>query len=319
MNWREIETNRIKSKWQLFMDRNTIETRLRDWAKPLGLRVYTDKYDNETRIYLRLCFVNPSNDKHAEIVIVMDEVKNIDRAINTTKEAVYERLIDICFLDDRDKSSCYPDMMKHFMVLPRNMGRTAILKSMYKNCDNCGRFEEDVDDPKSKCYHCDQCSGNNNPSEWIPRKNTLDNLKDKINMIYGGNHDDKIDTFIHAIWSKYNENLNTKREENKTMPPFKMPIFTTPSSTLYSRPIPSIKDVIFNGPATIVIWADRTKTVVKAQDGEPVDYEKGLAMAISKKALGNKGNYFDQFKKYLENAPEVPKKKTVKRKAKKAE
>lgn len=59
-----------------------------------------------------------------------------------------------------------------------------------------------------------------------------------------------------------------------------------------------IEDVIFNDPATIVFWADGTKTVVKA-DKEDFDPEKGLAMAISKKALGNKGNYFDIFKKWI--------------------
>ena len=65
------------------------------------------------------------------------------------------------------------------------------------------------------------------------------------------------------------------------------------------RRIPTIKDVIFNGPATIVIWADDTKTVVKCQEGDTLDPEKGLAMAIAKKALGNKGNFNDEFKKWL--------------------
>lgn len=59
-----------------------------------------------------------------------------------------------------------------------------------------------------------------------------------------------------------------------------------------------IKDVIFNNPATIVFWSDGTKTVVKAEN-EPFDREKGLAMAISKKFLGNKGNYFETFKKFI--------------------
>ena len=59
-----------------------------------------------------------------------------------------------------------------------------------------------------------------------------------------------------------------------------------------------IKDVIFNDPATIVFWNDGTKTVVKAED-EDFDPEKGLAMAISKKFLGNKGNYYETFKKWL--------------------
>ena len=62
--------------------------------------------------------------------------------------------------------------------------------------------------------------------------------------------------------------------------------------------LPSIKNVIFNDPATIVFWGDGTKTVVKAE-GEPFDPEKGLAMAIAKKALGNKGNYYNEFKKWL--------------------
>lgn len=60
-----------------------------------------------------------------------------------------------------------------------------------------------------------------------------------------------------------------------------------------------IVKVIFNEPATIVIWSDGTKTVVKAQNGETFDREKGLAMAICKKAFGNKGNYNEVFKKWV--------------------
>jgi len=59
-----------------------------------------------------------------------------------------------------------------------------------------------------------------------------------------------------------------------------------------------IEDVIFNNPATIVFWRDGSKTVVKAQDGEPFDKEKGLAMAYVKKCCGNLGNYNNIFKKW---------------------
>ena len=62
--------------------------------------------------------------------------------------------------------------------------------------------------------------------------------------------------------------------------------------------IPGIKKVIFNTPATIVLWDDGSKTVVKSSD-ENYDPEKGLAMAISKKSFGNKGNYYNIFKKWL--------------------
>lgn len=60
-----------------------------------------------------------------------------------------------------------------------------------------------------------------------------------------------------------------------------------------------IKDVIFHDPATIVEWEDGSKTVVKTQDGEHYDPEKGLAMAIAKKAMGNKRDYYNVFKHYL--------------------
>ena len=59
-----------------------------------------------------------------------------------------------------------------------------------------------------------------------------------------------------------------------------------------------IKKVIFNDPATIVMWSDGTKTVVKCQECDIFDPEKGLAMAIAKKAYGNKGRYFEQIKKW---------------------
>ena len=63
--------------------------------------------------------------------------------------------------------------------------------------------------------------------------------------------------------------------------------------------VPGIKKVIFNDPATIVLWTDGTKTVVKSQDKDQFDKEKGLAMAIVKKALGNEGRYYEIFKKWL--------------------
>ena len=59
-----------------------------------------------------------------------------------------------------------------------------------------------------------------------------------------------------------------------------------------------IKNVKFNPPATIVFWTDNTKTVVKCEN-EDYDPEKGLAMCVCKKMFGNKGNYYEVFKKWL--------------------
>ncbi len=65
----------------------------------------------------------------------------------------------------------------------------------------------------------------------------------------------------------------------------------------------AIKKVIFNDPATIVIWSDDSKTVVKCQPGDTYSKELGLAMCISKKFLGNKGNFNEEFKKWIPEEP----------------
>lgn len=62
----------------------------------------------------------------------------------------------------------------------------------------------------------------------------------------------------------------------------------------------TIEKVIFNDPATIVFWSDGTKTVVKTQNGETFDPEKGLAMAMAKRAFGNKGNYYNHISKWVD-------------------
>lgn len=61
----------------------------------------------------------------------------------------------------------------------------------------------------------------------------------------------------------------------------------------------TIKDVIFNSPATIVMWSDGSKTVVKCQEGDTYNPELGLAMCVVKKCCGNKGNFNDVFRKWL--------------------
>jgi hypothetical protein len=68
-----------------------------------------------------------------------------------------------------------------------------------------------------------------------------------------------------------------------------------------------IKEIIINEPAMVVFWKDGTKTVVKAQDGETFDEEKGLSMAYAKKALGNNYAAFGRFKQRLKHAKRVNK------------
>lgn len=67
-----------------------------------------------------------------------------------------------------------------------------------------------------------------------------------------------------------------------------------------------ITDVIFNDPATIVKWADGTKTIVKCGEHDKYDREKGLAMAIIKKMCDNSGNFNEIFKDCGCYSREVP-------------
>lgn len=60
-----------------------------------------------------------------------------------------------------------------------------------------------------------------------------------------------------------------------------------------------IDNVIFNPPATIVFWKDGTKTVVKCQEGDEFDPEKGIAIAYFKKLHGNTGAYNNILKKWI--------------------
>lgn len=66
-----------------------------------------------------------------------------------------------------------------------------------------------------------------------------------------------------------------------------------------------IKRVLFKDPATIVLWSDGSKTVVKCKN-EKFDPEKGLAMAIVKKMLGNTGAYYKLFKQWLPETTDIP-------------
>ena len=88
-------------------------------------------------------------------------------------------------------------------------------------------------------------------------------------------------------------------EENLQDMLTKMFLCSEHSNTMLRNKHVEITKVIFNNPATIVFWSDGKKTVVKCEGDEAFDEEKGLAMAISKRVLGNHGNYYNEFKKWL--------------------
>ena len=64
------------------------------------------------------------------------------------------------------------------------------------------------------------------------------------------------------------------------------------------KPDGGVSKVISNSDkgTTVVLWKDGTKTIVKCQEGEEFDAEKGVALCFMKRAFNNRGCYNDVFK-----------------------
>ena len=69
-------------------------------------------------------------------------------------------------------------------------------------------------------------------------------------------------------------------------------------------------DQVWFNPAkgtTVVRWTDGSKTMVRCQESEPFNKEKGLALCYMKRTLGNKGNFNEILKKWcpIEEVEEI--------------
>lgn len=97
------------------------------------------------------------------------------------------------------------------------------------------------------------------------------------------------DDVLDAMQYCYNDMLTTRQYAKTLASAF--------NQTRLRINIPSMIDrVIFNNPATIVIWKDGSKTIVKKSEDDQWDPEKGFCMAIIKKLYG----HTSFMKKYIE-------------------
>lgn len=198
---------------------------------------------------------------------------------------------------------------------------------MEKRCGTCVRTGEPITN-----YICFDCVKSGNRSKWEPKcpefiykplsKATLNYLYGRTNMnvddlypklekpIYIGTgpalpiNNEIVEYLKNDVEATMEMFMAGGRSNGKTLRTLedaakKIGCRVVAESWFKSVNMPGIDKVIFSGPATIVFWNDGTKTVVKAQEGELFDPEKGLAMAISKKVFGNQGNYFEEFKKWI--------------------
>ncbi len=118
--------------------------------------------------------------------------------------------------------------------------------------------------------------------------------KNAINAVYG----------VSSCAERITETLDKK---TKSLKDFENRFFGT-------YKIPEVREIRYNGPATIVFWEDNTKTVVKVQPGEKhYDPDKAFAMAVCKKLFGNKFNrYLTKAQKAYEKSCEDEYNKQVK-------
>lgn len=79
------------------------------------------------------------------------------------------------------------------------------------------------------------------------------------------------------------------------------------SNLCWTKPRPRVKRAIFNPPATVILWDDGTKSVVKCQNGEPFDAEKGFVMAYLKKLLGNDNTFNKEITRWVDYEEPVDK------------
>lgn len=165
-------------------------------------------------------------------------------------------------------------------------GKYGIRKSMY-TVENFAGFRYSVPDEyitrvKAKISETDEMIH----WEWMPYEEWRKGFdvpvsEDVINYIY---RDDM------AIKNAINSEFTGVKRKSGRYP------WNSAHGYIYSfKP----KKVIFNDPATIVIWKDGTKTIVKRREGEPDDKEKAVMYCILKKLCGNKAEMDRYLKQFL--------------------
>lgn len=127
---------------------------------------------------------------------------------------------------------------------------------------------------------------------------SVDNAMNKINNPFGNNacgcgdggNGNDCSGFVAEVIEKLNERT-TKMMKERVGTTFPIPLIECINVKGKQRP-----HIIFNGAATIVFWADGTKTVVKCKEGTEYNAEEGLRWCIIKKLLGDSPEFWNFIK-----------------------
>ena len=113
------------------------------------------------------------------------------------------------------------------------------------------------------------------------------NFSPYARFLYAGGRNNGKMWYTHELWSALKEAEDRKKSK-------------------FKLDEADIAKIIYNPPATIIVWKDGTKTVVKCSDEDldagRISPEYGIVYAIVKKILGNKGNYNNVLKRLVNRA-----------------
>lgn len=114
--------------------------------------------------------------------------------------------------------------------------------------------------------------------------------------IYDVEKKDIISVMVNGEWIGYSK---LSSEYHKSSGRYPWNSVDTKAARDYINPGYKPKKVIFNGPATIVMWQDGTKTIVKRREGEQDDKEKAVMYCVFKKLCGSKAEMDRYLKLFL--------------------
>lgn len=123
----------------------------------------------------------------------------------------------------------------------------------------------------------------------------VNDVKKMLNIVYGTECDWSID---YAALSVLAQNLRTIKSSGEATKAKAWEMIVGFLDYDEVNITFEVEKVIFNEPATIVIWKDRTKTVVKCGEDDIFDKEKGIALCYMKHIFGDKGSFNEILKKW---------------------
>lgn len=114
----------------------------------------------------------------------------------------------------------------------------------------------------------------------------------KVTILLGGSYGNRF-AGVHGVVRKWHREANKYgvKLDGFRNPDSKEGLFWFPENQLVAFPFNPVdmrvKKVIFNGPKTIVIWADGSKTIASCGEGDEFDPYAGFCAAVTKKVFGS--------------------------------